>query len=64
MQFHVENMTCGGCARAVTKAVQTIDADATVEATPKDRTVVVTSEKPRDAFVPALEAAGFPPTPA
>ena len=22
MQFHIENMTCGGCARSVTKAIQ------------------------------------------
>ncbi|WP_280514618.1 heavy-metal-associated domain-containing protein, partial [Camelimonas fluminis] len=22
MQFHIKNMTCGGCARSVTKAIQ------------------------------------------
>ncbi len=25
MQFHIENMTCGGCARSVTKAIQSVD---------------------------------------
>ena len=25
MQFHIENMTCGGCVRSVTKAIQSVD---------------------------------------
>ena len=28
MRFHIENMTCGGCARGVTKAIQSVDAEA------------------------------------
>ena len=30
MQFHIENMTCGGCARSVTKAIQSVDPQAEV----------------------------------
>ena len=28
MQFHIENMTCGGCVRSVTKAIQSVDPQA------------------------------------
>ena len=34
MQFHIENMTCGGCARSVTKAIQSVDPTAEVNAIP------------------------------
>jgi copper chaperone CopZ len=30
MEFHVEGMTCGGCARGVTRAIQAVDAHARV----------------------------------
>lgn len=60
MQFHIEMMTCGGCARSVTKAIRLVDPDAKVEADPKSRTVEVTSDKPREAFLPVLDEAGYP----
>lgn len=60
MRFHIEAMHCGGCVRGVTKAIQKVDPDATVAADLDSRTVEVTSAKPREAFVPSLEAAGFP----
>lgn len=60
MQFHIENMTCGGCARSVAKAIQSVDASAEVKADPVSRKVEVTSAKPREAFLPALEEAGYP----
>lgn len=62
MQFHIETMKCGGCARSVTKAIQSVDAHATVEADPEARQVVVNSDKPREAFLEALKNAGFPAT--
>ncbi|MBA0998053.1 heavy-metal-associated domain-containing protein, partial [Escherichia coli] len=30
MQLHLENMTCGGCARTVTKVIQNIDPEASI----------------------------------
>jgi len=60
MQFHVENMTCGGCARSVTKAIQSVDPTAVVEADPSARSVVVTTASPRAAIEAALTHAGFP----
>ena len=62
MQFHIENMTCGGCARSVTKAIQSVDPDAEVNAGPGARRVDVTSSAPRDKLVSALTEVGYAPT--
>ena len=59
MQFHIENMTCGGCVRGVTRAIQSVDPAATVEADPPARKLTVQSGKPGAAFLPALAEAGF-----
>jgi len=59
MQFHVEAMHCGGCARGVTKAIQSVDPAAIVEANPAARSVVVTTTSPRAAIEAALAHAGF-----
>lgn len=61
MQFRIENMTCGGCARGVTKAIQKVDANAVVKADPPNRLVEVESSASVEQLVVALEAAGFPP---
>jgi copper chaperone len=61
MQFHVEDMTCGGCARAVAAAVKTVDPAARVEADPPTRTVRVESDRPEPEIRAALAQAGFPP---
>jgi len=61
MQFHIENMTCGGCARGVTKAIQSVDANAQVTADPPKRNVEVESSVSRVQIEQALIAAGFAP---
>ncbi|MDP1576736.1 MAG: heavy-metal-associated domain-containing protein [Cypionkella sp.] len=61
MQFHIENMTCGGCARSVTKAIQSVDPAAEVKADPSTHTVEVTSSAPRDQLVNALTEVGYAP---
>lgn len=61
MQFHIENMTCGGCVRGVTKAIQSVDPKAEVNADLTTHKVEVTSQAPRDQLVAALEGAGFDP---
>jgi len=62
MQFHIENMTCGGCARGVTKAIQSVDANAEVTADPPKRSVEVVSSASRAQLEAALTEAGFPPS--
>lgn len=59
MRFRVENMSCGGCARSVTKAILTVDATADVVANPADRMVEIRSGQPAASFTAALTDAGF-----
>lgn len=61
MRFHIDNMTCGGCAKSVTKAIELLDADARVEAHPPSREIVVRSSRTRQEIVATLKEAGFPP---
>jgi copper chaperone len=61
MRFHIENMTCGGCARSVTKAVESVDPKARINADPVTKTV--TSRilgVATDSFSRALADAGYP----
>jgi copper chaperone len=59
MKLRVEDMTCGGCVKGVTKAVQKVDPGATVSADLEARTVEVATEVPREAIVTAIGNAGF-----
>ena len=61
MQFHLDNMTCGGCARTVTKAIKMIDPDANVVTDPQVRLVQVQTSASQEQIVSALREAGFPP---
>ncbi|WP_417579360.1 heavy-metal-associated domain-containing protein [Pelagibacterium sp.] len=60
MEFRIENMTCGGCANSVTKAIQSIDPTARIQTDPSARSVkletVVTSLEVQEA----LAEAGYP----
>ncbi|HZF43771.1 MAG TPA: heavy-metal-associated domain-containing protein [Sphingomonadaceae bacterium] len=60
MRFRIDNMTCGGCARGVTKAILSIDPQAEVSADPPARLVDVRSELPAAELATALGLAGFP----
>ena len=60
MEFHIDKMHCGGCARGVTAAIRSVDPNAKVDVVLDTRTVEVESAEPREAFLPVLEQAGFP----
>ena len=64
MEFHVEGMTCGGCARSVTKAIELVDPAATVSTDPPSRRVQVQTSASEAQIIAALTEAGFPPRPA
>ena len=64
MRFHVQNMTCGGCARGVTKAVRSVDPAAGIEIDLDARTVELTTAQPAAALIAALDTAGFQAVPA
>lgn len=61
MQFHVDDMTCGGCARAVDAAIRALDPEARVTADPPTRRVDVATSRAEAEIRAALAAAGFPP---
>jgi copper chaperone len=62
MQFHIENMTCNGCARSITKAIHSVDPTAQISADPGARTVDVQSAQPRAVLEGVLANAGYPST--
>jgi copper chaperone len=63
MEFHIDNMTCGGCARSVTKAIQAVDPQATVEINLDAKSVQVSTKADRARITAMLEDVGYPPNP-
>lgn len=61
MQFHIENMTCGGCVRGVTRAIHSVDPTAEINANLATHKVEVATRAPREQLVAALTDAGFQP---
>lgn len=61
-RLHIPEMSCNGCVRRITKAVEKLDANATVEAALDTREVQVSTEAPLPALREALAQAGYPAT--
>ena len=61
--FHVPGMNCGGCLRAVTRAVQALDPEAQIEADLEARTVTVVSRQSEASLLNALSNGGYPAQP-
>lgn len=59
IELKVDGMTCGGCVKAVEKAVKRTDEAATVTVDLEAGRVAIDSDKPADAFRSAIEAAGY-----
>ncbi len=62
MQLRIEGMTCGGCAKSVTTAINSVDPGAKVEASPAARTVNVETSASKDQILKVLDLAGYPAT--
>ena len=60
MQFHIANMTCSGCARSVTKAIQSVDKGAVIDADPENRKIDVKTSATRAKIETVLAEAGYP----
>lgn len=59
MQFHVERMACGGCAKTITDAIKAIDTSAKVETDTLTKTVTVETSVGSAEIGKALELAGY-----
>nr|WP_314624995.1 cation transporter [uncultured Noviherbaspirillum sp.] len=58
-ELQVEGMTCGGCVRSVTKSVQSVDGNATVEVDLASKKVRVDTQAGLDAVKAAISEAGY-----
>jgi copper chaperone len=56
----VSGMTCGGCTKAITRAVQLQDAEATVQVDLDSQKVEIESRLDRETLVTIIADAGFP----
>jgi copper chaperone len=56
----VTGMTCGGCTKAVTRAIQMQDAQATVQVDLDSQKVEIDSKLSREALITIVTDAGFP----
>ncbi len=61
-QLQVENMSCGHCVNAVTKAVQSVDPQAQVQIELEQKSVTVGTDKSLEAIRAAIVEAGYPVT--
>lgn len=61
LDLTLPDMTCGGCARGVTAAIKTVDADAGLSFDLPNRKVRVTTSASAEVVTRAVTEAGFPP---
>jgi len=61
MELQISDMTCGGCAAAVTRAVTNLDSGAKVDIDVATRNVKIDSGAAPGSLLAAIEAAGFHP---
>jgi copper chaperone len=59
-ELNVGGMSCGGCVKGVTRAVQAIDANAQVNVDLTQRKVRVQTAASLDSVVAAIANAGYP----
>ncbi|MFC7516675.1 heavy-metal-associated domain-containing protein [Herbaspirillum sp. GCM10030257] len=61
-ELQVEGMTCGGCARSVTRSVQMVDSNAKVDVDLKAKKVRIDTSANLDDVAAAIKDAGYPVT--
>ena len=63
VEFTLPDMSCGHCVRAVTAAVQRVDAAAQVSVDLSTRQLRIETRRPAMDFVAVLADEGYPPAP-
>ena len=58
-ELQVDGMSCDGCVRSVTKSLQSVDGNATVEVDLPSKKVRVETQASLDAVKSAISDAGF-----
>lgn len=62
MEFAIPDMTCGGCANAIARAVTGLDPAAKLDVDVAVKIVKVASTLPPERVIEVIEAAGFHPS--
>jgi copper chaperone len=62
MKLEIPDMSCGGCANAITRAVTGLDPAAKLDIDVAVKIVTVTSMSPPARIIETIEAAGFHPS--
>ncbi|NEX61219.1 heavy-metal-associated domain-containing protein [Noviherbaspirillum galbum] len=60
IELQVSGMSCSHCVNAVTKSVQEVDHDATVDVDLSQQKVTVQTSAPVERIASAVEEAGYP----
>ncbi|MCU0541260.1 MAG: heavy-metal-associated domain-containing protein [Oscillatoriaceae cyanobacterium Prado104] len=60
LQLKVPKMACSACAKTITKAVQTVDSNATVAADVKTKVVTIQTAKQESEVRKAIASVGYP----
>ncbi|MFM0292177.1 MULTISPECIES: heavy-metal-associated domain-containing protein [Paraburkholderia] len=62
MEFEIKDMSCGGCANLITRAVTSVDPAAKLDIDVTTKVVKIDSALAVERLVAVIEAAGFHPT--
>ncbi|MFL9911029.1 heavy-metal-associated domain-containing protein [Paraburkholderia sp. RL17-337-BIB-A] len=62
MEFEIPDMSCGGCANAITRALTSLDPAAKLDVDVPAKIVTVTSALPTARIIEAIAEAGFHPS--
>ena len=60
MKFYIEKMTCGGCAKSVSKAIASVDPKSVIQFDMPNRIVEFATEESEYLFALALASEGYP----
>ncbi|GBU14978.1 heavy metal transporter [Polaromonas sp.] len=60
MEFDIPNMTCGHCASSITKALQQLDASASISIDLPTKKITLQTTATRQTVASALTEAGYP----
>ena len=61
IEYTVQDMTCGSCARRITQAVEKLDPEAQVDVDVKARRVRIESRHSAEALRAKIQEAGYTP---
>jgi copper chaperone len=59
LQLTVPKMACSACVNTITKAVKTVDPNATVQAEPKTKLVIIETQASETKIKEAITTAGY-----